>query len=89
MGRLARHVLLPLLAPLAIVALYFTPVTLIGCANRGYAALGIAVLALIAGLVVAITALQRSRRRDPDWAWWGITAAILALPAALLLGPLG
>lgn len=89
MDRLAKHVLLPLLAPAAIVGLYFTPVTLIGCANRGLAAFGVAIVALLVGVVLAFGALQRSRARDPEWAWWGISAAILALPAALLLGPLG
>lgn len=89
MHRLVRHVLLPLLAPVAIVGLYFTPVTMIGCANRGLAAFGVALLALLGGTAAAMMALRSSRRLDPEWQWWALSSLILALPAALLLGPLG
>ena len=36
---LLRHVALPAVAPAAIVGLYFTPVLLFGCVNRGLLAL--------------------------------------------------
>jgi len=89
MDRVTRHVLLPLVAPAAIVALYFTPVSLIGCANRGLIALAVAVIALVAGIAVGIAGLK-ARRDDPDSRWWFIASmSILALPVLLLLGPLG
>ena len=83
-----RHVALPALAPLAIVALYFTPLTVVGCRDRGLLALGVVAVALVAALVCAAVAV-RARLRSGDGSWWMLSTAILALPAALLLGPLG
>lgn len=82
------HVALPALAPLAIVALYFTPLTVIGCRDRGLLALGVLGVATAAAMVCAALAI-RARARDRDGAWWMLSTVILALPAALLLGPLG
>lgn len=87
MKPITRHVYLPALAPLAIVGLYFTPLTVIGCATRGLIALAIALVSLVAGLVTAVVAL-RARGR-PVAMWWITTTLILALPALLVLGPLG
>ena len=83
-----RHIALPALAPLALVALYFTPLTVIGCRDRGLLALGVVTAATVAALVCAAVAV-RARARDGGGAWWILSTAILALPAALLLGPLG
>lgn len=89
MERLVKHLLVPAIAPAAIVGLYFTPVGLIGCVNRGLIALAIAVASLVAGIVVGLVGI-RARRDDPESRWWFIvTLLILALPALLILGPLG
>ena len=89
MERVAKFILLPALAPAAVVALYFTPVTLIGCANRGWIALGVVFASLIAGIVVGVIGLKR-RRTDPDSRWWYVGAmCILVVPTLLVLGPLG
>lgn len=82
------HVVLPALAPLAVVGLYFTPLTAIGCRDRGLLALGVVAVSLVAALVCVAVAL-RARLRDGGGSWWMLSTAILALPAALLLGPLG
>ena len=64
MSNAARHVLLPAIAPLAIFALYFWPVTLIGCANRGLLALAnLGVSAALAFVTVAI-AIRAGARHD-------------------------
>ena len=88
-SRTVRHVLLPALAPLAIVGLYFTPVTLIGCANRGLLALLVAGLSTIAAFVTVGFAMRGRTRGDPSSSWWILSALILTLPLVLLLGPLG
>ena len=36
-----RHVALPAVAPAAVIGLYFTPVLLFGCVNRGLLALAV------------------------------------------------
>lgn len=88
MGRVARHILLPAVAPAAIVGLYFTPVTAIGCANRGLLALGVVLVSLLAGIAIGLVGMK-DRRNDPDSRWWWIASMfMLALPALLVLGPL-
>jgi hypothetical protein len=71
------------------VALYFTPVAIVGCVNRGIAALGVVFLSLIAGIVVAIIGVRAQRRKDGAAVWWLVSGCILLLPALLVLGPLG
>src|SRR5262245_44469659 len=86
---LVRHLVLPLLAPAAIVALYFTPVSVFGCANRGLMAVAVALVST--GAACATTAIgARARvRRDPASTRWLLSTLILLLPIALLVGPLG
>ena len=88
MHRAVKHILLPAIAPAAVVGLYFTPVALIGCANRGLLALGVVFASLITGIAVGLIGIKE-RRRDPRSRWWWIASlAILAAPALLVLGPL-
>jgi hypothetical protein len=42
--KIMTHLLLPLLATVSIVGLYFTPKSVFGCADRGLMALGVVVL---------------------------------------------
>ena len=81
--------LLPAIAPAAIGALYFTPVTLIGCANRGLLAPAITGPSAIAACVATAPAIRGRMCGDQQSAWWVLSADILALPLALLIGPLG
>ena len=83
-----KHVVLPSVAPAAIIALYFTPVSLVGCANRGLMALGVVFAALIAGIAVGIAGL-RARRDGGPTVWFSVSIVILVIPALLVLGPLG
>lgn len=88
-SRMLWHVFVPLLAPVAVVALYFTPTSVIACGMRGLLALAIVVASLAAGIVVGLFGL-RARRTDPTSRWWFIaTMFILLVPALLVLGPLG
>lgn len=85
-----RHVALPMIAPMLIVCLYFTPKDVFGCANRGLMALGIA----LAAAVASVAALRKSRtaKREGDKEGsnrWLLTHLILLLPLVLLAGPLG
>jgi hypothetical protein len=86
---IVRHVLLPAVAPLAIVGLYFTPVSLIGCANRGLLALLVAGISAIAAFTTVAIAIRGRARGDRSSSWWILSTLIFALPLALLLGPLG
>jgi hypothetical protein len=90
MRRLIAHVIVPAVAPAAIVGLYFTPVLLFGCVNRGLMAVAVA-LASAVGAFVALGLSARAMQRR-DWAryrLWLLSAAVLTLPLALLVGPLG
>jgi len=89
MSRVVKHIVVPGIAPVAVIALYFTPVSLIGCANRGLLALAVVAISLLAGIVIGLLGL-RARRNDPQSRWWWIgSMCILMLPALLVLGPLG
>ena len=87
--RAVKHAVIPAIAPALIVGLYWTPVSLVGCLNRGIAAFAIVIASLVVALVAAVRALRASRRHDPDSLWWILSAVILAVPAILVLGPLG
>lgn len=89
MDRVAKFILIPLFAPLAIVGLYLMPVSVLGCANRGLAALAVVLISLIAGIVTGLRGIRAQHGKDGLWGWWFAAACILALPALLVLGPLG
>jgi RsiW-degrading membrane proteinase PrsW (M82 family) len=84
-----RHIVLPLIAPAAIVGLYFTPTTVVACATRGLLALVVVLVSAVGAFVAIGFGFRAQRRSDPSSSWWIVTAAVLTLPLALLLGPLG
>jgi hypothetical protein len=83
-----RHVALPAVAPAAVVGLYFTPVLLFGCVNRGLLALAVVLLSAAAAFVTIGIGL-REQARGRSSAKWLISALILTTPLVLVLGPLG
>ena len=89
MSNLGRHVLVPLLASLGMVALYLAPTDLIGCANRGLAAFALAIVSSLGSLVMAGATIARRLRSRDEALWFVVSAALLLMPALLLLGPLG
>jgi hypothetical protein len=84
-----RHVMLPALATAAIVALYYTPLTAISCRDRGLLALAVLAISSVAAFVTVGVGTARQRRGDPGAGWWALSTAILIVPLALVLGPLG
>jgi hypothetical protein len=88
MSLLVRHVALPALAPAALIGLYFTPVLLFGCVNRGLLALAVVLLSAV-GAFATIGMGFRARAQGQPSGRWLCSALILTLPLALLLGPLG
>lgn len=88
--RLIRHLILPLIAPVTLICLYFTPKTVFGCANRGYLALAVVLLSMIAAVPTAMMGAAAKRRGANDESnWWLLTTLILVSPLVLLVGPLG
>ena len=83
-----RHVALPAVAPAAVTGLYFTPVLLFGCVNRGLLALAVVLVSAGAAFVTARIGL-REQARGRSSARWLISTAILTTPLVLVLGPLG
>ena len=89
-SRIAWHLLLPLMAPAALFALYFTPKSVFGCANRGLMALGIVLIAAIGAVATTWKGVSARRHGEIESAnWWLLTTLILLSPILLLLGPLG
>jgi len=90
MKKITKHLLLPSLAPILIICLFFTPKHVFGCANRGYMALAIALIALTLAFVTVTKAITEKRRGESQESyWWILTTLILITPTLLLLGPLG
>jgi hypothetical protein len=88
--RVIRHLVLPSMAPAALIWLYFTPKTVFGCANRGYMALAVVFVALAAAVITAINGIRAKRQGENEAGnWWIITTLILIFPLALVAGPLG
>jgi hypothetical protein len=88
--RITLHLFLPLIAPAALVWLYLTPKSVFGCANRGYMALAVVSLALVAAVATAMRGISARKRRENKAAnWWTVTTLILVSPLLLLVGPLG
>ncbi len=85
---LLRHVALPATAPLAVVGLYFTPVLLFGCVNRGLMALAVVLISAAAAFATIAMAFRARARGRPSGRWM-VSALILTLPLVLILGPLG
>jgi hypothetical protein len=83
-----KHVALPALAPAALVGLYFTPVLLFGCVNRGLLAVAVA-LASAVGAFVTIGIALRLRAQGKPSGLWVVSTLILTSPLVLLIGPLG
>ena len=83
-----RHVALPALAPAALIGLYFTPVLLFGCVNRGLLAVVVALVSAIGAFVTVGIALRLRAQGKPSGLWI-LSTAILTSPLALLGGPLG
>lgn len=89
-NKIIGHLLIPLFAPILIVALYFTPKHVFGCANRGLMALAVVVIALIAAVITVCKGISQSRLGNAAEAkWWMVSTVILLLPLFLLIGPLG
>ena len=86
---MVRHVALPAAAPLAIIGLYFTPVLLFGCVNRGLLALAIVVISAIAACVTTGRGVRAKAQGLPSANLWLLSTLILVMPIALVLGPLG
>jgi len=88
MKPLLKHLALPAAAPLALIALYFTPKAVFGCANRGYLALGVVLLATIGAVVTTIKGTALQRRGNKEAGWWLTSTLILLSAVVLLFGPL-
>jgi len=88
--RIIRHLILPSIAPATLICLYFTPKTVFGCANRGYLALAVVLLGIIAAVPTAMMgAAAKKRGANEEANWWTVTTLILVSPLVLLVGPLG
>ena len=89
MRKILLHVALPCLAIIAFGGLYLTPVSFIGCVNRGLIALTVVFVSLGIAVASAARAIVLRRRGNTDSTWFALSAALLAVPAVLVLGPLG
>jgi hypothetical protein len=89
MNLFTKHILLPAMAPAAVIGLYFTPVLLFGCVNRGLMALSVVLLSAVAAVFTAGLSLRARVQNPLVSSWWLISTLILVLPLALIIGPLG
>ena len=89
-SRIARHLLLAMIAPAALFALYFTPKAVFGCANRGLMALGVVLLSTIGAVATTWKGVSKRRQGEVESDnWWLLTTLVLLSPILLLFGSLG
>jgi hypothetical protein len=84
-----KHIVLPAAAPIAIVGLYFTPVLVFGCVNRGLLAVAVVLVSAVAACVTTGKGVRAKAQGLPTANWWLLSTLILVMPIALVLGPLG
>jgi hypothetical protein len=84
-----KHIALPAAAPVAVIGLYFTPVLLFGCVNRGLLAVAIVLVSAIGACVTTGKGVRARAQGLPSANWWLLSTLILVMPIALVLGPLG
>ena len=87
-AKVLKHIGLPALGPAAVIGLYFTPVMVFGCVNRGLMAVGVVLISTVAAVVTTWRA-ARLPVSDRTRSLWLLSTLILLLPVALLFGPLG
>ena len=89
MNAVVKHIALPATAPVAIIGLYFTPVLVFGCMNRGLLAVAIVLVSAVAACVTTGRGVRARAQGLPSANWWLLSTLILVMPIALVLGPLG
>jgi hypothetical protein len=82
---IVRHMGVPSLLSIAMLALYYTPVSVFGCANRGRFAVGVAALGMLGSIVTLVPAYRLIRSDRVQARWWWINALVFLLPAILLI----
>ncbi len=85
MSPMFRHVALPSLMSVAFFAIAATPVEVMGCANRGLAALTVALVSGLASVGSALVALRGRAAGRGASGWWVASSLVLAVPVAALL----
>ena len=89
MNTFIRHIVVPSIAPVAVIGLYFTPVGVFGCELRGLMALIVVLVSAVAALVTAGIGLRVRSQTGTVSPWWVGSTLILIVPLLLVLGPLG
>jgi len=89
MSALVRHLLIPAVAPVALVGLYFTPVTLFGCVNRGLLALAVVLISAVAACVTTAKGARARLQGSPSASGGLLSTLVLVPPLVLILAPLG
>ena len=89
MNPVVKHIAFPAAAPVAVIGLYFTPVLVFGCVNRGLLAVAIVLVSAVAACVTTGRGVRARAQGLPSANWWLLSTLILVMPIALVLGPLG
>ena len=74
------HIVLPAILPFLFCVVVLTPVHVLGCANRGLAALTVSLVSAFGALGAAVRGARGRFRGDPDALWWVISTLILTIP---------
>jgi hypothetical protein len=85
MKRFFHHVIIPSIIPAAFSVVAATPVEVLGCRNRGLAAVTIAIIGGLAALGAALKGLAGRVRGDSLSAWWVASALVLSIPAVIIV----
>jgi hypothetical protein len=84
-SRFLNHVTLPSIVPALFLLIASTPVEVLGCRNRGLAALALALLSASLGLFSAVKALNLKRQGSHEDKWWVISALIFTIAPLILI----
>jgi predicted ABC-type exoprotein transport system permease subunit len=82
---LLKHVIIPIVPSVIFFINAALPITVLGCANRGWVALIVALVSLLTALYTVTVALKMRWQKAPDSIWWIISTVLLMVPALALL----
>jgi hypothetical protein len=85
MKQIIYHIMIPAIPPVLFFINAAMPVEVLGCRTRGLVAVIIAFASVLAGIAFAYIGRKKQSRGDKNFAWWLVSASILAVPPIALL----
>lgn len=85
MTRWTRHIVIPAMMPVVFFSVALSPVTMLGCRNRGLVALLVALASGVSAVAAAVAGARGRMRGDAEAFWWVVSSLVLTVPVVAML----